>query len=150
MTTTAIRCANCGAPLEDTAGATVLRCPYCLTENRLERCGPSVERVQLAAAEADALAKENEAKGEELRERFMSLAERAREGDEEAAEGALAAMEGYLRLQYAPTIHIYQSWDPNDPRVVQAMEQIDQAIAQALASLAASLGIADAAGPKRE
>ncbi len=46
-----------------------------------------------------------------------------------------------MRLQYAPTLHVYRNWDPDDPQVVAALKQIDDAIDQAVGSVAESLGV---------
>lgn len=122
-------------------------CRYCGAENILSQVvsgddvAAKVRRMQLAASEATALAKQNEARGEALMAEFQELSTAAYQGDRAAAERAVVAMEGYLRLQYAPTVHIYNSYDPNDPTVIAAMKQIDDAVAQALQATRESLGL---------
>lgn len=154
------RCANCGAPLEGAADVRMAACLYCRVENHIGTVpssrsvpaarssdGPgaptgNVERFQLAAREAEDIAKSNEARGEALMADFKALSTQAHmEGDRAAAEQAVIAMEGYMRLQYAPTVHLYNSWDPNDPQVVAAMEQIDAAIESAIAGVRSTLNL---------
>jgi len=149
MSSHTFRCANCGAPLQSEDGDGVhVHCRYCRAENVLSRSigsgddlATKSQRLQLAATEAQTIAQQNEARAAELMADFEALALAAHQGDREAAEKAALAMEGYLRLQYAPTVHMYQSYDPNDPAVVQAMQQIDHAVSQALAATRESLGL---------
>lgn len=149
MSSHTYRCANCGAPLRSADGDGVkVACRYCHAENVLSRsigsgadAATKVKRMQLAASEAQMLAKQNEARSEELMAEFERLSGLAHQGDRAAAEQAVVAMEGYLRLQYAPTVHMYQSYDPSDPAVIEAMGQIDAAVAQALTAIRESLGL---------
>ncbi|ACY18702.1 hypothetical protein Hoch_6228 [Haliangium ochraceum DSM 14365] len=148
MTSDICRCANCGAPLESDAGDGVrVSCRYCGAENVLSRAlfgddaAVKAKRMQLAAGEASVIAKQNEARAQALMEEFQQLSIAAYQGDRDAAERAVVAMEGYLRLQYAPTIHVYNSYDPSDPTVVAAMKQIDEAVAEALRATRESLGL---------
>lgn len=149
MSSHTFRCANCGAPLQSGDGDGVhVRCRYCRAENVLSRSigagdDPATKgrRLQLAAVEAQALAKRNEERSAALMAEFEALSLAAHQGDREAAEEAVVLMEGYLRLQYAPTVHMYTSYDPTDPAVVQAMQQIDTAVHQALAAVRESFGL---------
>ena len=141
------RCATCGGPLEGTEGRVLVRCMYCQCENRLvevahARALATSARLVAAAASADLLADELAARGEELRAAFVRESERAHvHGDREAAHAALRHLEGFLRLQLAPTIHVYRSMEPDDPAVGAALSQIDHKIDEAVAAAAASLGV---------
>lgn len=154
MSSHTFRCANCGAPLRSDGGDGVrVDCRYCHAENVLSRsigsgADPAIKsrRLQLAASEAQTIAKQNEARAAALMAEFEQLSVAAHGGDRQAAEKAVVAMEGFLRLQYAPTVHMYTSYDPNDPTVVQAMAQIDDAVAQALKAIRESLGLAPSDG----
>ncbi len=141
------RCATCGGPLEGTDGQVVVRCAYCQCENRLieveqARMLARSARLVTAAAHATLLATELEARGAELLAAFERESVRARaHGDQQAAQAALRHLEGWLRLQYAPTLHVYRSMEPDDPVVASALAQIDQAIDKAVAAAATSLGV---------
>lgn len=146
-TTTAIRCATCGAPLRDTEERTAVSCGYCGFENRLisveaERLQQKHERFAEAAREAQEMGEEVERRANELMKRFEKAQERAlMSGDGQAAHEAIQCFEGYMRLQYAPTIHMYRSYDPDDPQVAAALKEIDDAVAQAVRGIAESLGV---------
>lgn len=141
------RCAVCAGPLEGTAGAVVVRCAYCRAENRLvaveqEQAQARVDRLTAAADEARRLATEVAARAEELRASFDRAMERAMLGDDaEAGAAALRHLEGWMRLEYAPTLHMYRAMPPDDPAVVAALAQIDDAIDRALATTAQQLGV---------
>jgi predicted nucleic acid-binding Zn-ribbon protein len=141
------RCATCGGPLEDTDQKVLVRCLYCQCENRLievehERALARSTRVLTAAAQAQLMGDELEARGAELLAAFKRESEQAHlNGDPRAAHTAVQHLEGFLRLQYAPTLHIYRSMDPDDPVVVAALAQIDRLIDEATGKAAAGLGI---------
>ena len=125
-----------------------MRCVYCQCENRLVEVAHAQAmarsaRLVAAAASAHLLADELAARGEELLAAFHRERERAHvHGDREAAHAALRHLEGFLRLQLAPTLHVYRSMEPDDPAVVAALTQIDHKIDEAVAAAAASLGVA--------
>jgi predicted nucleic acid-binding Zn-ribbon protein len=141
------RCATCGGPLEETDQKVLVRCLYCQCENRLievehERALARSSRLLAAAAQAQLMGAELEARGAELLAAFERESAQARiNGDPRAAHAALQHLEGFLRLQYAPTLHMYRSMDPDDPVVVAALAQIDRVIDEAMGTAAASLGI---------
>lgn len=135
------RCSNCAAPLAGAQGGVAV-CEYCDAENHLGMSGAASGATLFAEAtrDADKMAKENEAKLEELQERFETLYQQAIEnGSADTAQRAINAFEGYLRLTYAPTIHMYRSMSPADPSVQEGLQQIDDALDQALASFAEAL-----------
>ncbi len=141
------RCATCGGPLEGTTGQVIVRCAYCQCENRLievehERAMARSARLVTAAAHATLLATELEVRGAELLAAFERESARAHaHGDPQAAHAALRHLEGWMRLQYAPTLHVFHSMEPGDPMVAIALAQIDQAIDNGVAAAAASLGV---------
>jgi LSD1 subclass zinc finger protein len=140
------RCGTCGAPLSGIAGAVHVRCEYCESENRLvsveaENATMRVARIQAAADGAQVLATELAARGERLFADFERASEQAAHGDRAAAAAALRHFEGYLRLQYAPTLHIYQSMEPDDPIVVKALAEIDRAIDAGVGAAATALEV---------
>jgi len=139
------RCATCGAPLEGTAGTFVIRCVYCDCENRLvaaeaEHMQAHHARFAQASEEAHEMARDLDARGAELMAAFQRESARALEQrDPDAAYAALRHFEGYLRLQYAPTLHLYKS--AGDPRSLGALTEIDQVIDRAVAEAAKGLGV---------
>lgn len=140
------RCATCGAPIPREGTATRVKCPYCDAENRLvaaevEEAQAKHARFAQAVKEANDMTAANEKRGETLMRKFEEAQERAMiHGDRVAAEAAVRHMEGYMRLQYAPTIHVYSSM-PDDPKVQEALEQIDEVIDQSVSSIAQTLGV---------
>lgn len=136
----------CAGPLEGTAGQVIVACAYCGSENRLvarehEQALAASARLTAAAREARQLAGDLEARAEEQRAAYVHASERAMQGhDPQAAAAALRHLEGWLRLQYAPTLHLYEAMPPDDLTVVAALAQIDAVIDQALTTAAQQLG----------
>lgn len=97
-------------------------------------------RMVRAAAAGQRLASELEARGEQLLAAFQRESERVHD-DPDAAHAALRHLEGFLRLQYAPTLLVYQSLELDDPMVTSSIAQIDEAIDSAMMAGAAGLGI---------
>lgn len=144
------RCGTCGAPLNEVAGKSVVSCLYCENENHLEPAAKAQsqepkQHARFAQAGGDpsaANAKDHEAQSEALMRKFEKAQERAMTtGDREAARRAVRHFEGYMRLQYAPTIEFCHNQDPDNPQVVQTLQQIDETIDQACRGIAASLGM---------
>ncbi|HJL39833.1 MAG TPA: hypothetical protein RMG48_00890 [Myxococcales bacterium LLY-WYZ-16_1] len=144
-TGSAVRCANCGAPLKGVARSSVVICPYCETENHVaetpEGIRGLVARMKQASHEADAIAAANEEKAEELMQRFLAELGNFEQGDSRAADRALCAYEGYLRLQFAPTLHMYAAMGHDHPAAAEGMRSIDEAVATALRSVVENHGL---------
>ena len=135
------RCSNCGAPLE-AVEAGVATCEFCAAENHIGLTGTEGGAAVFARAarEADRMVADNQARLEALQEEFEQRMGQAIEtGSEEVGRQALHAFESYLRLTYAPTVHMYRSMSAADPAVTEGLEQIDRAIDEALARFAAAL-----------
>jgi hypothetical protein len=120
---------------------------YCEAENRLvseEVANAQQEQVRFAQVveEAEQMQSDVEPRAARLMAEFEAAQQSALVGgDTDAAQQAVRHFEGYMRLQYAPTIHMYKTWDPTDPQVEQALRQIDETIDQAVGSVAESLGV---------
>jgi hypothetical protein len=94
-----------------------------------------------ASHEADAIAAANEEKAEELMQRFLAELGNFEQGDSRAADRALCAYEGYLRLQFAPTLHMYAAMGHDHPAAAEGMRSIDEAVATALRSVVENHGL---------
>jgi len=145
--TSTFRCASCGAPLQRPGSQTVVVCIYCSSENRLvaaevEAAQAKHARFAQAVKEADAMTTDTQARADALMAELTPLQERAvLESDRAAGARATQLFEGYMRLQYAPTIHMYRASDPDDPQIVAALKQIDDAVDQAVGAFASSVGV---------
>lgn len=139
---TIVRCVSCAAPLGDVGQLAVVVCRYCRAENHVaatpEAMAATARRVQVAADEAREMAAASEARGQALMAEYEALSTRVLQGERNLATAALQCLEGYLRLQYAPTLHLYAAMDPDDPAVIAALEQIDATVAEVVASMAES------------
>lgn len=144
--TQTFRCASCGAPLTRSNQAAVVDCIYCGSQNRLvtaevEEAQAKHARFAQAADEARGMDADVSARSEALMAELTPLQEKALvEGDREAGQRATELFEGYMRLQYAPTLHMYKAMEPDDPTVVAALGQIDAAVDQSVAAFAQSVG----------
>lgn len=138
-----VRCASCAAPLDSVAELAVVVCRYCRAENHVaqtpEAAAAHCARVRLAAEEARDLAAAQQARSDALQAEYEALIMRVHAGEEALATQALERFEGFLRLQYAPTLHLYAAMDPDDPRVLAAMQQIDDAVRSAVQAMAEAL-----------
>jgi hypothetical protein len=135
MTTMVSRCAMCAGPLPS-SDEKVLTCEYCGCENKLvSDLSGQTERFAQAVTEAENMQAEVDAKTQLLQEKVEQA---ILSGDKQAA---LIYQEGVLRMAYAPTIHMYKSFDPNDPQVAAALTQIDGAIDAGLRATAEAWGV---------
>ncbi|MEM6294684.1 MAG: hypothetical protein AAGA54_25640 [Myxococcota bacterium] len=138
-----VRCASCAAPLDNVGHADVVTCRYCKAQNHVahtpEATTARLQRFQVAADEAQAMAADVETRGAALMQEFESLLARVHAGEPELAPRALELYEGFIRLQYLPTLHMYGAWGSDDPRVAKALHDIDAAVAASVASMAESL-----------
>ena len=141
-----VRCATCGAPLDGVTEATMVVCPYCGCENHVAETAAhvnaKVRRFEVARVEADQMGRDNEARGQVLMAEHQALVARYIEGDESVGPVVLRTLEGYLRLQYAPTLHMYGAFGMDDPRIADALAQIDATVKAAVEQTAQRLGIA--------
>ena len=138
-----VRCASCAAPLGDVGHADVVVCRYCKAENHVahtaEAMTTRVQRFQVATDEAKAMAADAERRGAALMTEYESLVSRVHAGDRSLIPRALEVFEGYIRLQYAPTLHMYGAWGTDDPRIAAALQEIDATVESAVSAMAESL-----------
>jgi uncharacterized Zn finger protein (UPF0148 family) len=140
-----VRCATCGAPLGGVTEATMVVCPYCGCENHVTQTAAHMQararRFEVAAKEADQMGRDNEARAQALMAEHQALLVRYMEGDKSVGQSVLRTLEGYLRLQYAPTLHIYGAYGMDDPKIADALAQIDATVKSAVEQTAQRLGI---------
>lgn len=140
-----VRCATCGAPLAGVTQATAVVCPYCRAENHVAETAAHaqarVRRFEVAAHEADQIGRDTQAQAEALLAEHQALMKRFVNGDSSAGPDVLRTLEGYMRLQFAPTLHIYGAWGMDDPKIAEALAQIDTAVRTAVEDTAKRLGI---------
>jgi DNA-directed RNA polymerase subunit RPC12/RpoP len=135
MTTFVHRCALCAGPLPVAEGRAIA-CEYCGSENVVAgvHSGMAAQLAQ-ATREVEDMRAEVDAKTAELQQKMEAAFVR---GD---LPQALKYQEGMMRMAYAPTLHLYKSFDPADPQIARALAQIDQAIDGSLRATAESWGV---------
>ena len=144
MTARVYRCEVCAAPLRGVLAGVVV-CPYCESENHLEReawhsdgggVGPgAAAQMARIAAEVDAMLASVQPKMEELREKFR---EAVRGGE---TEPALRYYEAYVRLSLAPAFHLWRSMPPEHPQREAELAKLDQTVAQQVTAMAHQLDV---------
>lgn len=140
-----VRCSSCAAPLGEVGHADIVECRYCQAENHVsmtaEAATARAKRFQVAADEANAMAQDVKRRSVALMAEYERLTERVVLGETTLAPRALEVLEGYTRLQYVPTLHMYEAWGSDDPRTQNALKEIDATIAAVVSAAAESLGV---------